>query len=272
MTPTLARTLGVAKPVIAMVHLPALPGAPLHDAQGGMEAVLASAAADLDALLAAGVDAVMFGNENDRPYELQVDPASTAAAAYVIGRLRERLTVPFGVDMLWDPRATLALAAGTGAAFAREIFTGVHASDMGLWAPDAAAAARDRARYGRPDLALLFNIAAEFAGPVDPRPLADIARSVALSSLPDALLVSGPLTGQPAPLSALESVKAAVPDIPVLANTGVRHDTVADTLALADGCIVGSALKIDGDTWNPVDPDRAADFMARARAARGERP
>ena len=56
---------------------------------------------------------------------------------------------------------------------------------------------------------------------------------------------------------------------PVLANTGVRHATVAEVLEVADGCIVGSSLKVDGDTWKPVDPERAADFMARARAARG---
>ena len=45
---------------------------------------------DLDALQAAGFDAVMFGNENDRPYEFAVDTASTATMAYVIGRLRGR--------------------------------------------------------------------------------------------------------------------------------------------------------------------------------------
>jgi len=39
-------------------------------------------------------------------------------------------------------------------------------------------------------------------------------------------------------------------------------------LAIADGCIVGSSLKVDGDTWNGIDPDRALDFMDRARAAR----
>ena len=76
------------KPVIAMVHLGALPGTPLHDAARGVEGIIADARADLMALQAAGVDAVMFGNENDRPYELKVDTASTATMAYVVGRLR----------------------------------------------------------------------------------------------------------------------------------------------------------------------------------------
>lgn len=263
------RVFGPGKPVIAMVHLGALPGTPLHDAEGGVEAIIAGAAADLEALQAAGVDAVMFGNENDRPYELKVDTASSATMAYVIGRLRDRIRVPFGVNVLWDPMATMAVAAATGAAFVREIFTGTYASDMGVWAPDAGAARRYQARLGIGGVATLYNVSAEFAGSLDPRSLPDRARSAVFSSVPDAVLVSGAITGEAAAMSDLEAVKRVLPDTPVLANTGVKHGTVADVLAVADGCIVGSALKRGGDTWAAVDPDRAQDFMDRVRAARG---
>jgi membrane complex biogenesis BtpA family protein len=263
------RVFSATKPVIAMVHLGALPGAPLHDRKGGVEAILEGARSDLAALQKAGVDAVMFGNENDRPYELKVDTASTATMAYLIGRLRPEITVPFGVNVLWDPEATMALAAATGAAFAREIFTGLYASDMGLWAPDAGRAMRYRNRLGRADLAMLYNVSAEFADSLDRRSLPDRARSAVFSSLADAVLVSGQITGEAAALSDLEAVKKVLPDVPVLANTGVKHATIAEVLRVADGCIVGSSLKVDGNTWNPVDPDRAADFMDRARKARG---
>ncbi|HLQ19404.1 MAG TPA: BtpA/SgcQ family protein, partial [Tabrizicola sp.] len=84
-----------------------------------------------------------------------------------------------------------------------------------------------------------------------------------------AVLVSGAITGEAARMEDLEGVKRVLPNTPVLANTGVKHATIADVLAVADGCIVGSALKVGGDTWAAVDPDRAKDFMARARAARG---
>ena len=255
------------KPVIGMVHLGALPGAPLHDAAAGVPGLVAAARHDLEALQAAGFDAVLFGNENDRPYELEVDAASTATMAHVIGCLRDSIRVPFGVNVLWDPMATIALAAATGADFAREILTGAYASDMGLWVPDAGRALRYRARLGRPDLAVLYNISAEFADSLDRRSLADRARSAAFSSLPDAVLVSGPITGEAAPMAELAAVKAALPDLPVLANTGIRHATVAEVLRVADGCIVGSSVKVDGDTWQPVDPERAAAFMARARDA-----
>lgn len=262
------RVFGVAKPVIGMVHLGALPGTPLFDAASGLDGLIAAARADLGALQSAGFDAVMFGNENDRPYEFDVDTASTATMAYVIGRLRDDITVPFGVNVLWGPQSTIALAAATGAAFVREIFTGTYASDMGPWTPDAGAAMRYRDRLGRSDLAMLYNVSAEFADSLDRRPLADRARSAVFSSIPDAVLVSGQITGEAAAMSDLEAVKAVLPDTPVLANTGVKHDTIADVLRVANGCVVGSALKVDGDTWNAIDPDRAADFMARARAAR----
>ena len=162
--------------------------------------------------------------------------------------------------------SSMALAAATGAAFVREIFTGTYASDMGPWNPDAGAALRYRDRLGRSDLAVLYNVSAEFACSLDRRSLADRARSAVFSSIPDAILVSGAITGEAAAMTDLEAVKKVLPDTPVLANTGVKHATVADVLRVADGCIVGSSLKVDGDTWNAVDPDRAAEFMRLVRA------
>ncbi len=61
------------------------------------------------------------------------------------------------------------------------------------------------------------------------------------------------------------AVKQALPDTPVLAYTGVTHETVREVLSVADGCLVGSSLKIAGDTWKAVDREWAADFMRIAR-------
>jgi membrane complex biogenesis BtpA family protein len=270
MTARFKRVFGDGKPVIGMVHLGALPGSPLYDEAHGIAGLVEGAAQDLAALQAAGFDAVMFGNENDRPYELDVDRASTATMAYVIGQLKPQIKVPFGVNVLWDPMSTIALAAATGADFVREIFTGTYASDMGPWTPDAGQALRYRNRLGRDDLVMLYNVSAEFAYSLDQRPLPDRARSAVFSSIPDAVLVSGQITGEAASMSDMAAVKKVLPDIPVLANTGVKHETVAAVLEVADGCIVGSSLKIDGDTWKAVDPARAKDFMRQARDQRGD--
>ena len=255
------KLFGTKKPIIAMIHLGALPGSPLYNKESGITGLIKEAKKDLEALQTAKFDAIMFGNENDRPYQLNVDTASTAAAAYIIGELKRDIKIPFGVDMLWDPMATIALGTATKANFVREIFTGSYSSDMGIWAPNAGEALRYKQNLGSEEMLLLFNISAEFAYSQDRRPLTDRARSVVFSSLPDAILVSGQITGEAASMHDLMSVKKALPHIPVLANTGVKHDTVIQVLKTADGCIVGSSLKEDGNTWKPVDPKRARDFM-----------
>jgi len=256
------------KPVIAMVHLPALPGSPLYDPKLGLNYIIESAQRDLESLQDADVDAVLFGNENDRPYELKANTASSATMSYVIGFLKEKIKVPFGVNVLWDPLSTIAVAASTGAQFVREIFTGVYASDMGLWIPDAAKAMRYKKSLDRNDLLMFYNVSAEFAYSLDQRSLADRSRSVEFSSIPDAVLVSGQITGEVAKMDDIKSVKKILPNIPVLANTGVKLETVTNILKIADGVIVGSSLKADGDTWKSVDPKRAKDFMNKVKSIR----
>jgi membrane complex biogenesis BtpA family protein len=139
---------------------------------------------------------------------------------------------------------------------------------MGLWVPDCDGALRARRDLGVRDLKLLFNINAEFAAPLDTRPLGLRARSAVFSSLADAILVSGPITGQPTEQSALTEVAEAVRDVPVFANTGVNLDNVADVLSVADGCIVGTHFKVGGSTWNAVDPARVRAFMAKVATLR----
>lgn len=261
------RFLGLTKPIVAMVHFPPLPGSPLYDPETGMAGIVEHAARDIAALQAGGVDAVMFGNEGDRPYVLRAAPEALAAMAAAIGELKPLLKVPFGVNYLWDPVASVGLAAATGAAFAREIFTGLYASDMGLWEPRCAEALRLRASLGRPDIQLLYNVNAEFATSLDSRPVEVRARSAVFSSLADAICVSGPMTGQGVELSDLERVRQAV-EVPVLANTGVRIDTAEAILKQADGCVIGTHFKRGGDTWAPVDGERVARFMDLVRRIR----
>ncbi|MPT23922.1 MAG: BtpA/SgcQ family protein [Starkeya sp.] len=256
------------KVVIAMAHIGALPGAPLYDADGGLDKLIEGVLADVEKLQAGGVDAIMFGNENDRPYVFKGSPESIAAMTAIVQAIKPSLKVPFGVNYLWDPLASVAIGAVTGASFVREIFTGLFASDMGLWEPDCAGAARLRANLGRKDMKMLFNINAEFAHSLDQRPIALRAKSAVFSSLADAILVSGPITGQPADQSHLREVCEVIKDVPVFANTGVNIDNVRDILSMAQGVVIGTHFKVDGNTWNAVDPERAKEFMNIVKKAR----
>lgn len=253
-------------PLVAMAHVLALPGTPLYDAEGGVDALVEHVRRDVDLLVDAGFDAVMFCNENDRPYQLHAGPEAAAVMARVVTECRPT-SIPFGVDYLWDPRIALATAVATGASFLREVVTGVWESDMGLWNTDAAETLRERRRLDATEVAVLMNISPEFASPIGSRSFAQIAKSTVVSSLSDAILVSGPMAGAGPDTSVLREVREAVPaEVPVLLNTGARAETIAQMLTIADGCIVGSSLKVDGYTWNPVDADRARRFVDAAHA------
>lgn len=259
---------GVSKPAIGMVHFLPLPSAPQHDASGDMSKILKAAQQDLEDLQQGGIDAVMFCNEHDRPYTLGADPAVISAMACLIGELKKNIHVPFGVDVLWDPQAALAVARASSAQFVREIFSGVYASDMGLWNTDVGKAARYRHQICADDVRVLYNINAEFAAPLAPRSLRDVAKSVVFSSIPDGVCVSGAMTGESVNVESLRIVKEVVGEVPVFINTGARRENIAQLIQSADGVIVGSSLKIDGNTWNPVDPERVKSFMTALREAR----
>jgi hypothetical protein len=261
-------TFGANKPIIAMVHFPPLPGSPLYDAKRGMNWIIDSASKDIAALQKGGVDAVMFGNEGDRPYILKATPESLAAYAAAVMALKSEIKVPFGVNYLWDPVATVGLAVATGAKFGREIMTGVYDSDMGIWAPDCAGAVRLRHNLGRDDIKLMYNINAEFASPMGTRTIAQRAKSAVFASLADIVLVSGVMTGEATATSDLQAAKDVLPDTPVFANTGVNLDNVQDILKIGDGVIIGTHFKKGGDTWKAVDGDRVKRFMDKVRKLR----
>lgn len=255
--------------VVSMCHMGALPGSPLYDSDGGINKLIDDALSDIHKLQEGGVDAIMFGNENDRPYLLEATPESIAAYTAIVQACKPELKVPFGVNYLWDPTASIAIAVATQAKWVREIFTGVFASDMGVWAPNAARPARMKRNLDRTDLKLFFNINAEFAHSLDQRPIELRAKSAIFSSLADAILVSGPITGQPADASDLRKVAEAVGEmVPVFANTGVNVDNVSDVMSVASGCIIGSHFKVDGDTWKAVDGDRVKRFMDKVNTLR----
>jgi uncharacterized protein len=257
----LHEVFGVQKPVIGMCHFAALPGDPDYDARAGLSAVVERARADLRALQDGGIDAVMFSNEFSLPYLTKVEPITSIAMARVIAELYPDISVPFGVNVLWDGKASIELAAATDARFVREIFTGVYASDFGLWNTDVGAAARHRRALDARDVRLLMNIVPEGARYLADRDVADIARSTVFNAKPDALCVSGLTAGAETDTQVLYQVKQAVGATPVFVNTGVNPANVRDQLAVADGAVVGTYFKVDGTFENPTDRERTAALM-----------
>lgn len=258
---------GGAKPLIAMVHLRPLPGTPLYDEDAGVAAIADGAARDVEVLLRYPFDAVLFCNEGDRPYPLQAGLEGVAVMSSVVTELAPE-DRPFGIDFLRDGRAAMAVAQATGASFIRSVATGTYESDMGLWSPDAAGLLRYRRYLGADDVAVFMNVAPEFASTLGTRTTGEAARSAVVSSLADAILISGPMAGAEPDLAEVREAAGAVSGLaPVLVNTGVKTASVAGFLAVAGGVVVGSDLKAGGGTWNPVDEERVKRFLEAAGRA-----
>jgi uncharacterized protein len=260
--------IGTTKPVIAMCHLNALPGDPYYDKKGGMKSVIEWARKDLLALQNGGVDAIMFSNEFSLPYLTKVETVTTASMARIIGELMPEIRIPFGVNVLWDPNASLDLAVSVGAKFIREIFSGVYASDFGLWDTNCGETIRHQHAIGAENVKLLFNIVPEAALYLGNRDIVQIAKSTVFNHRPDALCVSGLTAGAETDAQTLKKVKEVVPDTVVFANTGVRIHNAAEQLSIADGAVVGTTFKIDGKFENHVDQDRVKEFMDKIKSIR----
>ena len=261
-------SFGVEKPIIAMCHLQAMPSDPGYDVEKGMEYVVDMARHDLLALQKGGVDAVMFSNEFSLPYLTKCRPVTAAAMARIIGELKSEIKIPYCVNVLWDPFASIDLAAATDAIFIREIMSGVYASDFGLWNTDPGAVARHKLEVNRPDLKLFYNIVPEAAKYLADRDIAEIAKTTVFNNRPDALCVSGLTAGTETDTQILFRVKEKVPDTAVFCNTGCRINNIERQLQYADGAVVGTTFKVDGKFENLVDEKNVKSFMDVVRSIR----
>ena len=264
----LKEVIGTEKAIIAMCHMQAMPGDPYYDKEKGMKMVVEKAKQDLEALQEGGVDAVMFSNEFSLPYLTKVRTETVAAMARVIGELQPYISIPYGVNCLWDPIASLDLAVAVDAKFVREIFTGVYASDFGLWNTNCGEVVRHQRAIGAENVKLLFNIVPEAAKYLADREIESIAKTTVFNCRPDALCVSGATAGSATDPEVLRRAKSAAGDTVVLANTGCRVNNIENLLSIADGAVVGTTFKYDGKFENQTDVKRVREFMDKVKSFR----
>ncbi|HET8775491.1 MAG TPA: BtpA/SgcQ family protein [Thermoanaerobaculia bacterium] len=252
LTRTAFTNLFSGRAILGVVHLRALPGAPLFTS---MDDVLELALHDARALRDGGCDGLVIENFGDRPFtRARVEAETVAAMTRVIAEIRRDVALPFGVNVLRnDALSALAVAAATGAAFIRvNIHTGAAVTDQGLIEGDAYATLRKRASLA-PDVRIFADHLVKHATPLgDPSP-----KDLRLRGLADAIIVTGSETGAAADPSQLRALRALV-DAPLLVGSGLTAENAAQ-FADADGAIVGTSIK----TGERVD---AAKVSALVRA------
>ncbi|HWA46547.1 MAG TPA: BtpA/SgcQ family protein [Hypericibacter adhaerens] len=255
------------KPIIGVIHLPALPGYPMSK---GIDHAIEKALADLAALEAGGADGALVENEYDRPHTVLSAPETTAAMTRVTREVvaaARRCIV--GVEILLnDPTASLAVARATGARFIRTDYFvdpmerpehggAMHIDPEGLMSY--------RARIGAEDVLVLADIQVKYARMLVPRGLDESAR-LAREHRADAAIVSGNATGEPPAVADLALAKQGAGNLPILIGSGTDIANGASLLSVADGAVVGTSLKL-GDHI-AVERVKALVALARGLAPR----
>jgi hypothetical protein len=247
--------------LIGVVHLPAMPGDPAHEA-GGFADAIEAARRDAAALAAGGADALIVENFGSAPFpkgtpEQPTPPHQIAALALAVAACRET-GLPVGVNVLRnDARAAVGIAAATGAAFVRvNVHVGACVTDQGVIEGRAFETLRYRRALGADRVAVLADVRVKHAAPLAERPVADEVADALARGRADAVVVTGRGTGAPVDRALLEEVRAAAGDAPVVIGSGLRPDRVEALVPLADAALVGTWLKEGGDVRAPVDPAR----------------
>ncbi len=245
--------------LIGVVHLAPTPGAPGFG--GDAEAVLERARADARALGDGGADGMIVENFGDAPFFPERVPAETVAMLALAVRAAREVAgdLPVGVNVLRnDARAAVGICAAAGAAFLRvNVHVGAAVTDQGVIEGRAAETLRERDRLA-PEAAIFADVHVKHATPLGGESIAEAAAETFRRGRADALIVSGPATGEPAARADLLAVRECVDAAPLLVGSGLSEANAAELLAVADGAIVGTALKTDARVELPVDAARVA--------------
>lgn len=246
--------------LIGMLHLPALPGTP--HGQLTIDEIVSFVLRDAQTLVDAGFNALLVENMHDTPYlRRNVGPEIVAAVTVVCAAVKKQFpTVPLGVQILAGANCeALAVALACGADFIRaEGFVFAHIGDEGLFNSDAGKLLRYRKQIGAEHIAVLTDIKKKHSSHAI---TADISLAEACEAAQffhtDGIIITGTATGKAADIEQVRAARAAVPSLPLIIGSGITAENIADYRDIADGFIIGTALKVGGDTRNPVSPDAA---------------
>ncbi len=255
------------KPIIGMIHLGALPGAPR--AHSGFDEVVGRALEDAETLAAGGCHALMMENFGDIPFlPGRVSATVVAAMTKVAVEVKRKVTLPLGINVLRnDGVSALAIALAAGADFIRvNVLTGARVTDQGVIGGIADVLLREQAATGANKVRILADVDVKHSAPLAARPLADEVKDTILRGLADAVIVSGSGTGAAVDINKLKLVRDAAQRAPVLIGSGVSLDTIEGLMPYASGFIVGTSLKKDGRPENKVELKRVQELLARHKA------
>ncbi len=194
-------------------------------------------------------------------------PELVAAFAVVADHVKRVAKIPVGICLLADPKASISIAHAVGADFIRAtFFTEASVDVSGLVLPRPHELLRFR-KFLDPTIKIFADVHIKHSAPLVNRPLGDSALD-AKYFLADAIIISGTHTGKEAKIDDIMEAKKAVGDFPVLVGSGFRKDQAEKVFRYADGAIVGTSLKKESVSSNPVDHERVKELMEAVKKIR----
>jgi membrane complex biogenesis BtpA family protein len=262
------------KPLVAVIHVGALPGTPASALTVDELTELAVREAAL--YREGGVDGLMVENMHDVPYlRGGVGPEVVAAMAVVARAVKAEAGLPVGVQILAGANIeSLAVAHAAGLDYVRvEAYAFAHVADEGVIQSSAAELLRFRKRIGAERIKVWADVKKKHSSHAI---TADVSLGETCAAVEfmrgDAVIVSGSATGAPPRAEDVTEARSHC-HIPVLLGSGVSPENVAEFYDAADGFIVGSYFKERGLWSNTVEPARVRRMSEAVRALRaGERP
>jgi membrane complex biogenesis BtpA family protein len=252
--------------VIGMLHIPALPGAPL--ARTEFAKIKDFVLRDAKSLRDGGVDCIMMENFGDVPFFPGRVPAHVVALMTALAcDVKDSIDLPLGINVLRnDGMSALAVALASGADFIRvNVLTGARVTDQGVIQGIAAELLRYRSELNARHIKIMADVDVKHSAPLAARPIKDEVEDTIKRALADAVIVSGAGTGKPISQQTLADVAKAADKTPVILGSGVNVSNINDYKSRAWGFIVGTSLKKDGLVDNPIDVTRVKELMKALR-------
>ena len=252
-----------------MIAVLPLPGSPLYD--GNDQRVMDQALSDLKHYKEAGVDSVLLENDHDLPYiQPPLDPRGIALMTDIAKEVRKRFDGPIGIQMLEAANITsLEIAAEADLDYIRvEAYVFAHAGGSGVIHGSAGKILRRRKELNTEYIKVFADVKKKHGSHSLTIDL-DITDEIRQAEffLADGVIVTSQFTGLNPDKEDLKKAKS-VTKLPVLIGSGMTAENIKDYLPLADGFIVGSYFRKDGQFLETLEPERLRKFMQVFDSAR----
>jgi membrane complex biogenesis BtpA family protein len=263
---------GKRLPIIGVVHLQPLPGAPRYEGMPVKE-IAREALEEATTMIENGIDGLIVENFRDMMFKKLVGAETVAAMTFIASEVTSRFSVPVGLCVLQsDPISALAIAKAVDGKFIRvPYYTETYVVDTGMMESVAADALRFRKMIYAKDVKIFADVHIKHGYPLSRRPIEESAEDAYERGLADAIIITGRKTGGKTRPEDVRVVREYLPEVPLIVGSGVTPENLEEYFpSLGDAVIVGTSLKRDGKTEAPIDPERVRRFSRSMERFRKE--